>query len=81
MSARKVERAEALMPVRRRLMKAVFFLSAESRDLLVENTSGCKSLESPQRWAAMTFRHKGSQVEYYQIRLPRLARLGREAPL
>ena len=39
MSARKVERAEALIPVRRRLMKAVFFFSAESSDLLVANTS------------------------------------------
>lgn len=39
-SARKVERAEALMPVRRRLMKAVFFFRAESSDLLVEKTSG-----------------------------------------
>ena len=81
MSARKVERAEALMPVRRRLMNAVFFLSAESRDLLVENTSSCKWLVSRQRWAAMAFRHKGSEMGFYQIRLPRLARSGREAPL
>lgn len=39
MSVRKVGRAEALVPVRRRLMKAVFFLRAESRDLLTGKTS------------------------------------------
>jgi hypothetical protein len=38
-SVRKVESAEALIPVRRRLMKAVFFLRAESRDLLTGKTS------------------------------------------
>lgn len=38
-SDRKVERAEALIPIRRRLMKAVFFFSAESRDLLTGKTS------------------------------------------
>jgi hypothetical protein len=35
----KVASAEAEMPVRRRLMKAVFFLSDESSDLLVSNIS------------------------------------------
>lgn len=39
MSARKVGWAEALIPVRRRLMKAVFFFSAESRDLLTGKIS------------------------------------------
>lgn len=39
MSDRKVESAEALIPVRRRLMKAVFFFRAESRDLLTGKTS------------------------------------------
>lgn len=39
MSERKVETAEAVMPVRRRLMNAVFFFRAESRDLLTGNTS------------------------------------------
>lgn len=39
MSDRKVCWAAALIPVRRRLMKAVFFFSAESSDLLTGNTS------------------------------------------
>lgn len=42
MSVRKVERAEALIPVRRRLIKAVFFLRAESRDLLTGKTSNAR---------------------------------------
>lgn len=39
MSDRNVDCAEALIPVRRRLMKAVFFFRAESRDLLTGKTS------------------------------------------
>lgn len=38
-SERKVESAEAVIPVRRRLIKAVFFFNAESSDLLTGNMS------------------------------------------
>lgn len=46
MSDKKVDREEALIPVRRRLIKAVFFLRAESRDLLTGNTSMGRSSET-----------------------------------
>lgn len=38
-SDRKVESAEAVIPVRRRFMKAVFFFKAESNDLLTAKRS------------------------------------------
>lgn len=53
MSVRNVGSAEAVIPVRRRLMNAVFFFKAESRDLLtgktsvVENLLGCEHDKSP----------------------------------
>lgn len=38
-SERNVDKADAVMPVRRRLINAVFFFRAESRDLLTGNIS------------------------------------------
>ena len=38
-SVRKVGRAEAVIPVRKRLMKVVFFFRAESNDLLTRKIS------------------------------------------
>lgn len=45
-SVRKVWRAGAVIPMRRRLIKAVFFFKAESRDLLTGKISILKKYKS-----------------------------------
>jgi hypothetical protein len=76
-----VERAEALMPVRSRLIKAVFFLSAESRDLLVVNTSVQIIRTISGGGLQWDFVIKGVGLKSYQFHPPKRARSGHEAPL